>query len=130
MIRTVRASILATSLLVALASTVVLATPAATHWVRVEASAAALEQVGGRQAGSVDYGRFQWLAVDDAMLARLRAAGIVVHEVHAPFVLDLGGVRFDPLLQSPPVSTAWSATSASVAGGKDLHLVQFGAPVR
>ena len=98
MIRTIRASILATSLLVAFPSAAVLAAaPAARHWVRVEASAAALERVGGRQAGSVDYGRFQWLAVDDAMLARLHAAGIAVHEVDAPFVLDLGGVRFDPL---------------------------------
>jgi subtilisin family serine protease len=131
MIRTVRASILATSLLVALApATILAAAPAARHWVRVEASATVLELVGGRRAGSVDYGRFQWLAVDDAMLARLRAAGMAVHEVDAPFVLDLGGVRFDPLLQPPPVPAAWSAASASVARSKDLHLVQFAAPVR
>lgn len=131
MIRNIRASILAASLLGALAPTAALAAaPAAQHWVRVEASAAALERFDGNQAGSVDYGRFQWLAVDDATLARLHAAGIVVHEVDAPFVLDLGGVRFDPLQQSAPVPEAWRAKNAAAAGGKDLRLVQFGAPVR
>lgn len=127
--RHVRASLLAASLLITLAPAAVLATPAAKHWVRVEASAASLEQVAGRHAESVDYDRFQWLAVDDATLARLRAVGTAVHEVDAPFVLELGGARFDPLLQSPSVPE-WNAAKVAATDGKDLRLVQFGAPVR
>jgi len=120
--RTIRASILATSLLVALAPAAVLAAaPAARHWVRVEASAAALERVGGRQAGSVDYGRFQWLAVDDATLVRLQAAGLAVREFEAPFDLDLGGMRFDPLQQPPLAPAGWDATSTDASGANRLN---------
>jgi len=129
MIHHVRVSLLAASLLIALAPAAALATPAAKHWVRVEASAASLERVTARHVDSVDYGRFQWLAADDATLARLRAAGMAVHEVDAPFVLDLGGARFDPLSQSPPVPS-WNAAKVAATDGKDLRLVQFGAPVR
>ena len=122
-----RASILIASLVVAHAS---VAAPAAQHWVRVETTADRLAQASGRRIDSADYGRFQWLAVDDATLVRLQAAGLAVREFEAPFDLDLGGMRFDPLQQPPLAPAGWDATSTDASGAKDLHLVQFGGPVR
>jgi hypothetical protein len=126
----IRASLLAASLIAALAPFAVLAAPDARRWVRVEATADRFAQASGRRIDGADYGRFQWLAVDDATLARLQAAGLAVREFAAPFELDLGGTRFDPLQQPPSVPAGWDATSIDASGAKDLHLVQFGGPVR
>jgi len=103
---------------------------ARTHWVRVEASAQQLARVRGTSARSTDYGRFQWLAVDDAQLQRLRAAGLDVDEVAEPFVLDLGGARFDPLQAPPSLPPGWRQAADPAGDGSDLHLVQFTGPVR
>lgn len=102
---------------------------AAGHVVRVDTDAATLARVLGASTGGADYGHFQWLTVDDAALAHLRDAGIATVEIADPFVLDLGGVRFDPLREAPAVAGAWSADEA----GDDvdgLRLVQFGGPIR
>ena len=76
---------------------------APSHWVRVESTATRLQQVLGPRAAAADYGRFQWLAVDASDVARLQAAGLPVTEVDAPFVLDLGGERFDPREAEPRI---------------------------
>lgn len=105
------------------------ATDDATHWIRVEATHAQLRQVVGADADSVDYGRFQWLGVDAVELSRLQAAGFAVSEVEAPFVLDLGGERFDPAHSPPTPSREWDRSGVP-ANGNDLRLVQFAGPVR
>ena len=85
-----RASILIASLVVAHAS---VAAPAAQHWVRVETTADRLAQASGRRIDSADYGRFQWLAVDDATLVRLQAAGLATLPGTAAEILDDDGRR-------------------------------------
>ncbi len=100
------------------------------HWVRVEADRATVEGVGLAVATTADYGRFQWLPLDDAGLARVQAAGLATHEVAAPFVLDLGGERFDPLAGVPDFAGWGTAALRGQDGGEGLRLVQFSGPVR
>ncbi|MET0230493.1 MAG: S8 family serine peptidase [Rhodanobacteraceae bacterium] len=99
---------------------------ASAHWARVYASHDALV---ARSAGSHarDYGAFQWLETDAATLAHLRAAGFAVVEDEAPFVLDLGGERFDPA-RAVPSFAEWNR--APRGDEADLRLVQFDGPVR
>ena len=118
-----------TVLSISIAATFCAGTQAATptHWVRAETSAVQLRQVFGADVAAADYGRFQWLGTDASGLARLRAAGVAVVEPDAPFVLDLGGVRFDPL-EGEPRAAGWEMRSDADAA--DLRLVQFDRPVR
>jgi hypothetical protein len=97
-----------------------------THWVRVYGTHDAVSRVV-QTPDAADYGAFQWLAVDDSTLARLRTAGLNVVESEAPFTLDLGGERFDPLAGVPEFG-GWRRASRSE--GPDFHLVQFVRPVR
>lgn len=99
------------------------------QWVRVESTAAHLQQVLGPRAVAADYGRFQWLALDASDVSRLQAAGLPVTVVDAPFVLDLGGVRFDPREGEPRIA-GWDVPASTGAEDKDLRLVQFSGPVR
>jgi hypothetical protein len=102
---------------------------AAEHWVRVETDAAGLRQLLGERVAAADYGRFQWLRVGDAQLARIQAAGSArVAVVDDPFVLDLGGRRFDPLAGVPEFGSWGHAATATT--GPDFRLVQFHGPVR
>ncbi|MGN6521053.1 MAG: S8 family serine peptidase [Dokdonella sp.] len=132
MARSNRPTLIAAAVAVASSITAVAAPDpsARAHWVRVETGAQQLERVRGTSAGSSDYGRFQWLAVDDAQLQRLHAAGLDVDEIAEPFVLDLGGVRFDPAQASPSLPADWRDGARADADGSDLHLLQFGGPVR
>ena len=118
-----------TVLSISIAATFCAGTQAATptHWVRAETTAVQLRQVFGADVAAADYGRFQWLGTDASGLARLRAAGVAVVEPDAPFVLDLGGVRFDPL-EGEPRAAGWEMRSDADAA--DLRLVQFDRPVR
>ena len=103
---------------------------AADHWVRVEADAAGLRQILGERVTATDYGRFQWLRVDDAQLAHIRSGSDArVTVVENPFVLDLGGRRFDPL-QGIPQFGSWAEVPAAATAGPDFRLVQFNGPVR
>ena len=122
MTRYTRASILIASLVVAHAS---VAAPAAQHWVRVETTADRLAQASGRRIDSADYGRFQWLAVDDATLVRLQAAGLAVREFEAPFDLDLGGMRLVRGRQSGDRLACGLGRSTRLAGG-ELQAGVFG----
>lgn len=103
-----------------------------THWVRVEATPARVEQLLGRAAvsKSTDYGAFQWLRVDAAELARLREARLDVAVAEAPFELALGGLRFDPLLDPPALPSGWDRSGAARSDEADLRLVQFEGPAR
>ncbi|KAB2898684.1 MAG: hypothetical protein F9K31_09340, partial [Dokdonella sp.] len=99
-----------------------------TQWVRVEADAMTVQRALGRASPAGDYGRLQWLEVDAAELARLRAGGIAGTRVDAPFELDLGGRRFDPLAGVPDFGR-WAA-SAAASDQDDFRLVQFKGPLR
>lgn len=119
-------SVLFTSIAAAVGAAAQAAPP---HWVRVESSAARLQQVLGPGVALGDYGRFQWLAIDASALAWVQAAGLPLVEVDAPFVLDLGGARFDPRDGEPRVA-GWDAPAATGARENDLRLVQFSGPIR
>ena len=99
------------------------AVASAGSWLRVETSRESLRQVLGSNASAIDYGSFQWLANDDRVARTLRQAGIKVTTIDNPFVLELGGQRFDPL--DSPAST--NHPSATVA---DWRLVQFRGPIK
>lgn len=92
-------------------------------WLRVEATRAQLAGSLGRDAGAIDYGRFQWVSAASVDAVALRAAGFAVTDVVDPFVLDLGGLRFDPI-QSAPASTR------DASGGHDWQIVQFDGPAK
>lgn len=108
------------------------ASDAASTWVRVDASRANLRRVLGTAppAAASDYGSFQWLAVDSDQLASLRAAGLAATEVDAPFVLDLGGLHFDPRQKPPALPSGWDGANTSRDDEHDLRLIQFAGPVR
>lgn len=93
-------------------------------WLRVEASKQQLSTAVGRNATGIDYGNFQWLAANAIDTARLLAAGIKFSRVENPYVLELGGQRFDPLV-SPPTSTLRTSDDSS-----DWQLIQFNGPVK
>ncbi len=99
------------------------ALPAAGSWLRIDATQAQLAATLGRDAGSIDYGRFQWIAATSVDVDALRAAGFTVSEVVDPFRLDLGGQRFDPVYSAP-------ASTREVSAGEDWQLVQFDGPVK
>jgi serine protease AprX len=99
------------------------------HWVRVEASRAALQDAHVSVDSNSDYGRFQWVGLDDAALARARAAGLGVTEVDAPFVLDLGGERFDPEIALPSFGAGWNSAASGRPEDTNLRLVQFSGPL-
>lgn len=100
-------------------------------WIRVQASAARLQEALGRAAPAAgDYGTFQWLRVDAAELARLREAGLRIAVADAPFELVLGGLRFDPLGEPPALPSGWERAGAASADEADFRLVQFSGPAR
>jgi uncharacterized repeat protein (TIGR01451 family) len=99
---------------------------ASTHWARVYASHDAVNRIA-TTIHAHDYGAFQWLEVDAPTLARLHDAGFEVVEQTAPFVLDLGGERFDPAAGMPSFA-GWNRARAGDEA--DLRLVQFDGPVR
>lgn len=97
------------------------------RWLRVELTRAELvERLG--EVESIDYGRFQWLQLPDvsrrALLGDARAVAI-----DNPFILDLGGERFDPLL-SPPAESDLVPRFTDSADKPDWHLVQFKGPIK
>ncbi|MGB0132471.1 S8 family serine peptidase, partial [Dokdonella sp.] len=92
-------------------------------WLRVEASQDTLRQVVDTRSPVIDYGSFQWLALDENAAQSLRNAGLKVTTFENPFVLDLGGQRFDPA-NLPQSTHSASATTA------DWRLVQFRGPVK
>lgn len=100
---------------------------ASPHWVRIYATRDAVSTVAPG-SNATDYGAFQWLAVNDAALARLRSAGFSVVETGAPFTLDLGGRRFDPSLGVPAFGGGWDRMPDGER--TDLRLVQFEGPLR
>lgn len=76
---------------------------------------------------TLDYGSFVWLEVETADLDRLRATGLPIEVRQAPYTLRLGGLSFDPLLDTVQLPTGWEASGSD---GPDLHLVQFAGPPR
>jgi len=94
-------------------------------WLRVEATRVELLARSAITDDAIDYGRFQWVPASSVDEAALGAAGIAVRRFEQPFVLDLGGQRFDPLVAPPiPASNSPSGHEA------DWHLVQFRGPIK
>lgn len=100
-------------------------TAAPTAWLRVETTHGAYSRVSGVAADAIDYGRFQWLPAAGVDIDALGAAGIAVTEIADPFVFDLGGARFDPLVSVPAPITARNAGDRA-----DWHLIQFKGPIK
>lgn len=95
-----------------------------TAWLRVEAGTSDVSRIANVPSSAIDYGRMLWMPAAGIDESTLRADGLHVTRVEQPFVLDLGGRRFDPLL-SPPATTATAQPSGSA-----WHLVQFRGPVK
>ncbi len=98
------------------------------RYVKVRATEAAeLAQLDLGSHQRIDYGWFLWLGVDDAQAELLAAAGLLAGPGE-DFTLDLGGIRFDPLLRAPGelLPEAWRAPAGD---GDALHLVQWVGPV-
>src|SRR5690606_8941493 len=83
-----------------------------TAWLRVEAGTSDLSRIANVPSSAIDYGRMLWMPAAGIDESTLRADGLHVTRVEQPFVLDLGGRRFDPLL-SPPATTATAQPSGS-----------------
>lgn len=96
--------------------------------VRVQATHGELVALLGSDIAAIDYGRMQWVVASAEQLVLLRANGISVTGIAEPFVLDLGGQRFDPLVTAPPAPAGWDRLADS--DGADWRLVQFAGPVR
>ncbi|MEO8010034.1 MAG: S8 family serine peptidase, partial [Dokdonella sp.] len=97
-----------------------------TSWLRIESTHGSFERLVGARASAIDYGRFQWLPAAGMDIDALRAAGVSVTEVADPFVFDLGGVRFDPVVSVPtPVTLRPDASDRP-----DWRLVQFNGPIK
>ncbi len=72
----------------------------------------------------MDYGTFQWGELAGSMKADLQDQGLNASVIDDPFMLDLGGMVFDPLTDFPE----GKSTMGGSAG--DFHLVQFQGPIR
>ena len=94
-------------------------------WVRIHhaASDPAVAEFG-LQSSLNDYGSMQWGRVSAQQAAELEAAGLRISIETNPFILDLGGERFDPVDASP----MFEQRQADPNG--DFHLIQFDGPIR
>jgi serine protease AprX len=94
-------------------------------WLRIESSRADLSRITALPGETIDYGRFQWIAAAAVNEAALHTAGIRTTRIESPFVLDLGGQRFDPLRDRV------AATPPKAGGSEpDFRLVQFHGPLK
>jgi subtilisin family serine protease len=94
-------------------------------WVRIHhpAEDPALDRVAGTTS-LADYGSFQWGPVSPAERDRLERLGLRLTAERNPFVITLGGERFDPL------SRVDQGEAETTQTGGQWHLVQFEGPVR
>lgn len=97
-----------------------------TAWLRIDSPRNELLRTSAVPDEAIDYGRFQWVPSAPIDIDALRNAGIAFMQVDHPFVLDLGGERFDPLI-SLPVS---GSSTHQPSGASDWHLVQFRGPIK
>ncbi len=104
------------------------AQPAPGNYVKVRAAQAnELAQLDLGAYQRIDYDSFLWLGVDDRQAELLAAGGLLAGPAE-DFTLDLGGIRFDPLVQEPGelLPETWRAAAGD---GDGLHLVQWVGPV-
>ncbi|TVQ33535.1 MAG: choice-of-anchor D domain-containing protein [Wenzhouxiangella sp.] len=95
-------------------------------WVRVHHSGAELRDLA-IESELENYGSFHWGRVSVAEYQSLRGQGLSVTATENPFVLTLGGERFDPL-DAQALSSKFQTYQADPDG--DFHLVQFNGPIR
>jgi len=76
----------------------------------------------------IDYGSFLWATLTPDHTTALDAAGIAYEPIADAFTLDLGGERFDPMVQAPVFLSPNMQQADPV--GKDLRLVQFKGPIK
>ncbi|HUU82075.1 MAG TPA: S8 family serine peptidase [Phycisphaerae bacterium] len=101
------------------------------HYVRVPAKAApGLTGLGLQAAGQIDYGSFVWMESSPGEFGRLRRSSVEFREEADAFVLDLGGLRFDPLAVPTVAGMLPAGLEAGRAAGPDLHLVQMVGPTK
>ena len=95
-------------------------------WVRVLMTGPQQARLGSELA-LVDYDGFAWgqLSADD--LALIARQGLIANRLEDPFMLQLGGERFDPL-SSGRAPGPWTDYQADPDG--DFYLIQFGGPLR
>ncbi|MFU8830723.1 MAG: S8 family serine peptidase [Wenzhouxiangella sp.] len=103
---------------------------AESSWVRVQITSPDEARICS-DLGLADYGAFAWGRLSPAELADMKQQGLIVKTLDDPFTLQLGGERFDPLVDSPGLDRAagrWADYRPDPAG--DFYLVQFDGPVR
>jgi serine protease AprX len=76
----------------------------------------------------IDYGSFLWATLTPDQAAALDAADITYEPIVDAFTLDLGGERFDPLVEMPPFALPGIQQTDPLS--KDLRLVQFKGPIK
>jgi hypothetical protein len=102
------------------------AATATEHAVVVHGTTAAMERLHLGTANRVrDFGSYQWLRVDDAGLAALRASGLTIEEQPSANLVQGETLGFDPL--SDAASRFRPGTTT--ADGMGLVLVQWDSPV-
>lgn len=77
---------------------------------------------------AIDYGAFFWAPVADPARAMLGAGSLQYELRDRAFELELGGTRFDPLIDGLPASSM--AADQPITDGPDWRLVQFRGPIR
>jgi hypothetical protein len=98
------------------------------NFVRIEASdLAKFNKLGIVPKTAIDYGSFSWLELAASDHARLQLSDIAFQDESDGYILDLGGVKFDPAVAAPAAPAGWAQPRS---GGKALQLVQFVAPTK
>ena len=115
--------------LVAVAATMAPAAVAASHAIRVPASAVErLAGLGLQAQVDLDYGGFRWMVVDDDVAGTTRRGRCALHRGRGRRHVQVQGYRFDPIATASRSSRTTSAHRARIAA--ELHLVQLVGPVR
>ncbi len=92
------------------------------------ATLASLTRAGLSPDRIIDYDSFVWAVFSAEALPQLNSAQLSERAIPNPYHLDLGGLRFDPLLESPAFKKGWQTPFRST--GPSLHLVQFHGPTK
>ncbi len=88
-----------------------------------------LDQAGIIPALTIDYGSFIWTVFPQTTLPKLKAAGFSPPATENPYILDLGGQRFDPLFSVPTFPSGWQKRGAA-SENPGLQLIQFQGPIK
>ena len=96
--------------------------------VRIQSSALTGAARASLKGKVIDYDAFTWIVMGSSELAKLERAEVAYQNIKDPYVLNLGGSAFDPLVAYPESGINSEQTSAESTAG--LHLVQFFGPTK